>query len=262
MCIFTGSVRSVGGTKIFARLAANEANEIAQYLVYSMKVSTDSDVAMILPLPVSSQTEDAVEFIALNRYPQFFEDMEKGFPTPTGGLGQSLPCDAVSTRNKLAVQAVGDFIASFVPRLADFDRLDELFHLPASIWNKLPQYSDWSFAVFQLKKSPADQANAKATARRIHPMAFQFPTDMDESLYFPTLHIHDGQVNVSADFDHTLYFQGDGFQDFADEISPSNAEAFMMVDEARGIVQADTVCGKRSIVGMNANEDTYAAKPD
>src|SRR5581483_7333534 len=103
MGIFTGRVTHVGGTKIFTRLTANDEGEIVQYLVYSMSVSTDSEVAMILPLPVSSQTEDAVGFIPLNGYPEFFEDMEKGFPTPTGGLGRQIPGDAGSMRDKLAV---------------------------------------------------------------------------------------------------------------------------------------------------------------
>ncbi len=260
MCIFTGRVTYVGGTKIFSRLTANEADEIVQYLVYSMNVSTDSEVAMILPLPVSSQTEDAVQFIPLNGYSEFFEDMEKGFHTPIVGPGEAIACNAGSTPGKLAVKGIGDFIASFVPTLADFDRLDERFRLPAATWNKLPQYSDWGFAVFQLKESPAGQEIARGTPRRIHPMAFQYPTWMDESLYFPTLHIHDGQVNASAEFDHTLYFQGDEFHDFADEISPYSADDFMKMDQAMEIVQAGTVCGKRLIVGMNANEDTYAAR--
>ena len=162
MSIFTGPVAHVGGTKIFARLTANEADEIVQYLVYSMSISADSEVAMILPLPVSRQTEDALNFIPLNGYPEFFEDMEKGFPPPSGGLGRGIAGGAGSTRVKLAVQAVGDFIASFVPTLADFDRLDVRFRLPAATWNKLPQYRDWGFAVFQLKERPAGRASAKA----------------------------------------------------------------------------------------------------
>jgi hypothetical protein len=151
MCIFTGRVAYVGGTKIFARLTANEAGEIVQYLIYSMSVSTNSELAMILPLPVSSQTEDALDFIPLNGYPEFFEDMENGFPTPIGAFGESVVCDVGSTRGKLAVQAVGDFVASFVPTLTDFDRLDDRFRLPTATWNELPQYRDWGFAVFQLK---------------------------------------------------------------------------------------------------------------
>lgn len=74
MCIFSGKVEEVGDTKIFARL-----QDDLQYLVYEMSVNTSKDVAMILPLPVSSHEEDVVKFINLKDYPQFFKDLEKSF---------------------------------------------------------------------------------------------------------------------------------------------------------------------------------------
>jgi hypothetical protein len=86
MCIFSGLVKHVGGTKIFARLRADATEGMSQYLVYSMSINTDHDVAMILPLPVSSHEEDAVKFIALDAYSEFFDDMEKGFPHSGNGL--------------------------------------------------------------------------------------------------------------------------------------------------------------------------------
>jgi hypothetical protein len=261
MGLFTGGIAHVGGTKIFARLAADEEQGVSQYLVYSMSMSADSDVAMILPLPVSSQSEDAVEFIPLSDYPEFFEDMVKGFPAPLGERGKGTS-DPESTPGNLSVQAVGDFVASFVPTLADFDKLDARFRLPAATWDKLPQYHDWGFVVFQLGENPANPASANGTARQIHPMAFRFRTDMDESLYFPTLHVQDGKFADRAEFDHTLYFQGDEFQDFADAVSQDNADAFMKVEKAMGILQANAVFGKRSIVGTYANEDTYVARPE
>src|SRR5271165_6403057 len=119
MCIFSGQVSYVGGTRIFARLKPDLANGSSQYLVYSMNVSTDTDVAMILPLPVSSHAEDAVKFIALNGYPEFFEDMEKGFPKPKRrGLDEEFDLAAGPSCAMLKVHEVGDFIASFVPRLS------------------------------------------------------------------------------------------------------------------------------------------------
>lgn len=42
-------------------------------------------------------------------------------------------------------------------------------------------------------------------------------TRSPDKLFFPTIHIHDGQVHDAADFDHYLYYQDDGF---------SNAPAF------------------------------------
>lgn len=261
MCIFSSRVAHVGGTKIFARLKTAPAKETSQYLVYSMNISTDTDVAMILPLPVSSHAEDAVQFIALDRYPEFFEDLEKGFPIPISKSRgrKSLAVAAGAPPRLLEVHEVGDFIASFVPTLTDFDRLDPRFRLPADTWEQLPQYSDWGFAVFQLKATSAGDAKGKAKTKQIHPMAFLFPTRMPEALFFPTLHIHDGKVNPEAEFDHVLYFQGESFQQFADIISMDKAVKFVKVSKAKGIVQPDALCFKRRIVGTKPNQDTFAA---
>ena len=66
---------------------------------------------------------------------------------------------------KLKVVEVGSFVASFVPAVKDFSRLDEQFRLPDGTWDKLPQYKDYGFAVFKLKKGE----------QKVHPMAFEFP---------------------------------------------------------------------------------------
>lgn len=260
MCIFSGPVAHVGGTKIFARLKADAAKGMSQYLVYSMSVSTDSDVAMILPLPVSSHAENAIKFIPLDGYPDFFEDMEKGFPQPMwrGHSNKSITLAAGVPPAVLEVHEVGDFIASFVPTLSDFDRLDARFRLPTDTWEKLPHYRDWGFAVFQLRATTSRSAKATERAKRIHPMAFLFPTQLAEALYFPTLHIHDGKVNNQAEFDHTLYFQGESFAKFAAEFSTADAVSFVKVSKAKGIVQPDALCMKRTIGGLNPNRDIVA----
>jgi hypothetical protein len=259
MCIFSGKVQYVGGTRIFARLKPDVPTGISQYLLYSMSVSTDKDVAMILPLPVSSHAEDALQFIALDGYPEFFEDLEKGFPTYRRSVSEGIPVDDAPTA-LLEVHEVGDFIASFVPTLEDFDRLDSCFRLPIGTWDQLPQYSDWGFAVFQLRATASSSAKVKEQEKQIHPMAFLFPTRMAEALYFPTLHIHDGNINDQAEFDHTLYFQGEPFQEFAHRFSTGNAVTFMKVGKAKGIVHPDALCGKRTIVGRKPNRDTFAMR--
>ena len=85
MCCFSGypegsgfrSVEEVSGTNIFAR--GTEAGR--QVLVYSMNLRSRIDLAMILPLPVPpGSSEDAVRFINLEGYPDFFQDMQTGFP--------------------------------------------------------------------------------------------------------------------------------------------------------------------------------------
>src|SRR5262245_50415902 len=163
MCCFSKPVDVVADTNIFAR----ESKGGRQFLVYSMKFKAGEDLAMILPIPTpKGSAEDAVKFISLKKYEKFFDDMRAGFPEPppprakgdkepaAGGLG-------------LAVVEVGDFIASFVPAIKDFSRLDERFRLPEGVWEKLPQYKEFGFAVFKLKKPEKGQS-------KVHPMAFEF----------------------------------------------------------------------------------------
>jgi hypothetical protein len=57
-----------------------------------------------------------------------------------------------------------DFEASFVPCVRDFARLDDRFWLPSAVWDALPAYADWGFAVFKLNK--------QATLRKVHPFSF------------------------------------------------------------------------------------------
>lgn len=100
---------------------------------------------------------------------------------------------------------MGEFVASFVPSISDFDRLDKQFRIPAESWDKIPVYSDYGFAVFQLK----------SLAGKPHPMAFKFKSrlsvDRPGSIFFPTVHIHDGEVHKREKFDHTLYLQSPEF---------------------------------------------------
>ena len=114
-------------------------------------------------------------------------------------IGCSKAVDPTS-RSDLEVFEVGNYVASFVPKVADFVQLDKRFCLPEETWSRLPQYKAFGFAVFQLA----------AGSRTPHPMAFEFEYDK-KSLYFPTLHIHDGKIHETEEFDHILYMQHAGF---------------------------------------------------
>ena len=70
--------------------------------------------------------------------------------------------------------------------------------MPERLWTLLPDYQDFGFAVFKL---------ASGRSQRAHPMAFAFPTRDRETLFFPTLHVHDEEVHDLAHFDHCLYAQ-------------------------------------------------------
>ena len=146
MCCFSGHVEQVSSTHIFARSANGR-----QFLAYSMTYAAAADLAMVLPLPVlPNPPEDAIRFINLESYPTFFEDMELGFPPPPRAPEDDTLEDLMAAP-MLQVHDVGSFEASFVPRLEDFDRLDERFRIPHDVWDRLPVYHDFGFAVFRLK---------------------------------------------------------------------------------------------------------------
>ncbi|MBI3860960.1 MAG: hypothetical protein HY290_03605 [Planctomycetia bacterium] len=252
MCCFSRNVEHVSNTNIFAR----SSKENRQFVVYSMKIQTKEDLAMILPIPVPKESpDDAVRFISLKGYATFFDDMPRGFPQPkaavasrsTGGVG------SLAEKSKpLPVVEVGDFGASFVPSIKDFSRLDERFRLPDAAWDQLPRYRDYGFAVFKLKEGEAKKQ------QKVHPMAFEFPRAEPAKLFFPTVHIHDGKVHERADFDHILYCQvSDGqthsMMDWAE--SMRLAGQFLKVDKTEGIVDAGNHCYKRGIRGKQKNED-------
>jgi hypothetical protein len=240
--MFSRRVQSVSGTSLFARAAADGR----QFLVYEMTFAAAEAVAMILPLPVPRRPrEDAVRFIALDKYRDFFADLKKGFPEPVsrgGWLGLGV---APAASQSLRVVDVGDFVASFVPTVDDFDRLDERFRLPGGTFDALPGYRDFGFAVFQLKPGRA----------RVHPMAFEFPRRDTGRLFFPTVHLHDGEVPVKARFDHALYCQGDAAPGWRESDGP--ASAFVNVKRAKGIVDGDARAYLREILGTFDNRDVY-----
>lgn len=218
MCIFTTDIASVAETKIFAR-----ADGTRQILVYEMTFRRGHEMAMILPLPIpAGSPDDAVKFINMHDSYDFFPDLNKLFYVAPklfdqqdfGGLVLGMGTGT------LPVQEVGLYKASFVPTLADFDRLDPRFRLPPDVWSSLPLYADYGFAVFTFYEPlrpkdvdiDAQRARVGLPPQRqpritVHPMAFSFPRRDPSTLFFPTLHIHDRSVHKQADFDHVLYAQ-------------------------------------------------------
>lgn len=249
MCCFSGPVDTVSTTKIFARAG----HQTQQFLIYAMQYAAESEVAMILPLPTPpNPAEDAVHFIDLSAYPDIFTDMETSFPvTRSLSFGNSEP------EPLLTVYNVGSFEASFVPTRQDFSRLDSRFRLPDGVWDDLPTYAEYSFAVFKLKSG----------AHSVHPMAFSFPRRNPDVLFFPTVHIHQGVVEESAHFDHRLYWQsspqeahaGQGRPRFwrGQEQSIGPAGNFVRTSDAQGIVDPDGPLFRQRIHGLYQNEDIF-----
>jgi hypothetical protein len=181
MCIFTTNTR-VENTKIFARRQGQK-----QWLVYEMKYdSYRLSTAMILPVPGESET---IEFLNLENYKDFFDQLQK--PAEARGFSKGLSLDVVN---------VGNFIATIIPSMDDWNRVDPQFTLDSKVWESdiLKEYTKgYSFVVFQLSER----------SNKPHPMAFTFNSNLDE-LYIPTVHVHDGEVKDLERYDHEIYTQG------------------------------------------------------
>jgi hypothetical protein len=246
MCCFSRRVELVSDTNIFAR----PSKDGRQFLVYSMTFKAGEELAMILPIPTPKDSkEDAVKFINLEKYDNFFAEMRSGFPltlSDSNSPHRGSKKDDLPGR-KLVTVDVGSFVASFVPSVKDFSRLDDQFKLPTEIWDKLPQYKEWGFAVFQLKKGHL----------KIHPMALEYPRADAKKLFFPTVHIHDGSVPKKAKFDHMLFCQGPDSDRLMEwEETPGLAESFMTkLDKAQGIVDAKAHVYRKAMSGMFDNKD-------
>lgn len=250
MCCFSRPVAFVGSTKIFARFL----DAVNQCVVYEMRLDADEELAMILPIPVDQPAkDDAVKFIDLSNYTAFFKHLAKAFPAAVvpaaeaGSRGMSFGAPP----KPLVVQKVGSFDASFVPTIADFSRLDARFRLDSAVWKSLPQYKEFGFAVFKLRKGN----------QQLHPMAFQFPSATPGKLFFPTVHIHDGKVHEREDFDHVLYAQawrnavikGPDWEE-----SGKSASSVVNTELSKGFVWGDGHLYRKVIIGQSKNQDIIA----
>jgi hypothetical protein len=257
MCCFSAKTE-VHGTSIFARLTKPGV----QALAYQMTYKASEPTAMILPLPVALPArEDSVRFVDLKAYPDFFSSLDAGFPhVERSSLFGSKSAAAVPP-SQLAVHEVGDFIASFVPTVADFDRVDARFVISKDVWAKIPAYKDYGFAVFQLEELSGAP----------HPMAFELHSRLAETVFFPTVHIHDGTVHDTDQFDHALYLQASAFDgrvsdyDGPDAIdkhtgfvrSKLPARDFADAARAKGLIDPSLLVHKVTMSGTLPNRDTF-----
>lgn len=260
MCCFSTRTH-VEKTRIFARMTSPNV----EVLAYQMQYAATEPTAMILPLPVALPAgERSVRWKSLKDQPAFFDRLEAGFPAPPSPEARrSKGAFAAASAAPLEVHEVGDFIASFVPSVGDFDRVDPRFAIRKDVWGKIPAYADYGFAVFQLKQLSGSP----------HPIAFEFDTRLRDTAFFPTVHIHDGSVHAEDTFDHALYLQEPRFDarvsdydgpDHADAStgfvrSNATASSFTDVGGSQGLLDGGLLVHRMKIVGKHANADTLVA---
>ncbi|MBK8942170.1 MAG: hypothetical protein IPM79_32330 [Polyangiaceae bacterium] len=264
MCCFTGPVEKVDNTRIFARKTAART----QALVYQMRFASAVDNAMVLPLPVKTPaTEASIRFVDLHGYRDFFAELDEGFPVkPPFQLTRSKSATVSASAAAIAVHEVGDYVASFVPTIADFSRLDPRFQIAPELWAQVDGYADYGFAVFQLTTRSGEP----------HPMAFEFETRLADELFFPTVHIHDGQVHTEETFDHTLYLQHEAFDpvvgDYEDHDvkdaatglvrSVGFADEFADPERAKGLIEGRLLVHRTRLAGVRPNKDQLFGVPE
>lgn len=245
MCCFSKPVKAVADTCIFAR--PGQAGR--QFLVYSMRIDASEDLAMVLPIPVTAKPmEGDVRFFNFEEYPEFFDDLAAMYPRPRAAGGVRTPETADEALKLLPKISVGSYEASFVPTVHDFERLDPAFRMPPDAWTAIPQYLEYSFAVFKLKPG----------VKKIHPMAFDFPRRNPAELFFPTVHIHDGEVHELADFDHMLFMQlgAEGSAPMEGWFESSqHANSKVSTEKTHGFVLPEAHVYRRKMVGNFPNRD-------
>jgi len=230
MPLFSGVVSTVANTRIFAR--ATEQG--TQYLVYQTEYASASDLALIVPIPTPPGTSrDAVRFIDLSAYPEFFVNLASGFSIARGGV--------VNASAQASIQQVGSFNATFLPSLADFSQLDARYRISDEIWKQLPEYNDYGFAVFTLR----------AAAQTMHPIALEFPVRNPNLLYFPTVNLHASTFEQDSYFDHDLFCQAhvDWLRSY------DVAQSFMDIDRAQGILDPNQRVERFTVLGIHPNSD-------
>ncbi len=231
MGCFSGNVSRVANTRIFAR-ATNRGTQI---IVYQMEYTAGSDVALILPLPTPPDiAPDAVRFPSLSGYPDLFADIDKGFP-----LTRNAPTTKQATH--VMTHEVGSFEASFVPTQKQLDALDARFRIPLNVWNQLPEYSEFGFAVFKLR----------AGTNTVQPLAVEFPTRNPQLLYFPTLDLRNDQVTEEANFDHDLFCQARAGWLRSYDV----AGAFVDIPRAQELLDAGERISRMTVQGIHPNSD-------
>jgi hypothetical protein len=223
-----------------------------QFLVYSMNYRVGEDLAMVLPLPVPvGSKEDAVQFIDLHGYGEFFADLQSGFPVAASDkrrpLSRSMPSHCRQRRSRWFRSAASK---RRLCRRSKTLRASMLgFACRTGFGTSCPPTKSRGLRCSSCARMPA----------RCIRWRLRFLAPIASKLFFPTVHIHDGKVHDTAHFDHSLYCQvGSQYGKTTGwEETPQLASAFVKVAATKGIVDGSAHCYRKTILGNQKNQDTW-----
>jgi hypothetical protein len=187
MCIITGYVESVKGTKIFAMPASDHSDR--QLVVYKNEVASIAENLMILPVPYP----DTIQFERVSKI--LFKHLEQSMIKQKRYMLE-IGC---MTRSVLPVLSIGSYRVSIVPTVDAFSRLDSrIFSLPPDLEHLMGmKYSHLPFGFLCCV--------LKAGVQDYEPLAYSHKMWKPNMLFIPTLHYHPGEDSVKADWDHEVY---------------------------------------------------------
>jgi len=205
MCIFSGPVSHVSGTKIMISAVAQskivtirdkygktkrvrraaEGTQPLQLTVYSNTVSVNGmgePTAMILPFPLI-KGKNRVQIMDLSKNKNMFKNLDKLFKSKRNKeLIMQNALEYFDDADSIAVRNVGSYTTSIVPNFASFDKLQyNAFGLSADVKNLLKQYyaKEFGFIVCILRQDA-----------EYHPFGYTHEIRADGKLFVPTRHFH------------------------------------------------------------------------
>lgn len=179
MCIISGPVVTVKSTKILAMPSKDGKRQIT---VYSNKVKTLDNNAMLLPVPNPKSVK--FENVPKDIFSQCKKSFEQSLGSVSNGRGGFI------SNNSLKIQSHGSYEVVIVPSIDDFHRVPKSFAevTPEVIAFLKSNYNtDFGFLLCRLKAGSVDY----------EPFAYSHNIN-NYKLFFPTKHFHmdDGSRDI------------------------------------------------------------------
>jgi energy-coupling factor transporter ATP-binding protein EcfA2 len=223
------------------------------------------------PMTALSRLKGTVVIDEIQRRPELFPALRvladrKPLPARFLVLGSAAPALLRQSSESLAGRVERVQLGPFTLAECGVDRLDARFRLAPAILQALVARERFGFAVFQLRgltPTPAPSlpwwrqvfAPERAPPHRakdVHPMALTFRTRTPETLFLPTVHVHDGTLPETASFDHTLFVQGSADETWYPSAAPPSDD---LVRRAQGVLAGGERVWRLDLKGERPNRD-------